>query len=97
MTGRLKSIPRDFESLYSRGHVHDSMGNNTKAAEDFGRAFEINPEFTKALFARATEFQKLGRFAEAKADFEAVIKKDPDSELAKTAKQVLKANEDKMG
>lgn len=52
------------------------LGEPTEAVEAFDRAVEINPRYVEALVNRAIVLNELGRYAEARASFEAASEAD---------------------
>lgn len=72
--------------LYTWGGLHRYFGNQNsishefeRAVHYFTRAYRLNPNMTHARFARAVIlWRELGRLEEALADFNALLKEDPD-------------------
>lgn len=76
--------------VYTRGGLHRYFGNQNmmpgefeRAVYYFGRAYELNPQFTYARLQRAIllgrEFQ---RYDESLAEFDALLKEEPENGTA---------------
>ena len=72
--------------VYTWGGLHRYFGNTNNMSTEheaavryFTRAYEINPAFYQARLARGILlYRELGQLDEAKADFDALLKIDPD-------------------
>ena len=51
---RLRADPRDVYSLLARGMLQSRLGDDLRAAEDFSRVIELDPDNADALCGRGT-------------------------------------------
>ena len=58
---RLKADAEDAYSLLARGMLHGRLGDDRRAAEDFSRAIELEPDNAEALENRGSGPQRPGR------------------------------------
>uniref|UniRef100_A0A3Q1LTF4 Superkiller complex protein 3 n=1 Tax=Bos taurus TaxID=9913 RepID=A0A3Q1LTF4_BOVIN len=97
----LRADPKDFNCWESLGEAYLSRGGYTTALKSFTKASELNPESTYSVFKVAAIQQTLGKYKEAVAQYQLIIKKKEDYVPAlkgvllgqKEGKQVLKKNE----
>lgn len=75
--------PRLWEAWHNLGVVLFSDGDDEGAADAFGRALTINPAHTPALAARAEALRRAGDLAAARADYEQVLRREPESVAAR--------------
>ncbi len=64
-----------------------------RGLENIKRAIELNPTLLEALFNRALGEQRLFLLTEAEADWQAYLKKDPNSRWSEEARENLRAIE----
>ena len=57
---RLKADAEDTYSLLARGMLHSRQGDDRRAAEDFSRVIELEPDNAEALQNRAAARDDLG-------------------------------------
>jgi tetratricopeptide (TPR) repeat protein len=50
-TGAIERYPGYFQALYNRGLCHESLGEYTRARNDFLKALKIEPQFTEAALS----------------------------------------------
>ncbi len=60
-------------SYFERGAALVALGDFEKAAADFSKAIELDPQNVPAINDRGTTYRRLGRLENAKADFDTVI------------------------
>uniref|UniRef100_A0A8V8TNJ4 Superkiller complex protein 3 n=1 Tax=Homo sapiens TaxID=9606 RepID=A0A8V8TNJ4_HUMAN len=97
----LRADPKDFNCWESLGEAYLSRGGYTTALKSFTKASELNPESIYSVFKVAAIQQILGKYKEAVAQYQMIIKKKEDYVPAlkgvllgqKEGKQVLKKNE----
>lgn len=65
-----------------------AMDRPDLALVEFARAVEINPKYVAAHFNRAQALRRLGREAESRSAFQAVLELDPGFEAARNALKV---------
>ena len=79
-----------FITFYNRGQFHADYGDPNIAINDLGAAigfYERNPakpleeSYAKALFHRAESLRRADRNAEAAADYDKAIARDPDDDI----------------
>ncbi len=75
----VKRDPRLWEAWHDLGAVLYARGEDEAAADAFGRALAINPAHTPALLARAEAHRRSGEVARARADYEDVLRRDPEN------------------
>lgn len=71
--------PRLWEAWHDLGAVLFGRGEDTAAADAFTRALAINPAHTPALQARAEAHRRAGDLRRARADYEDVLRREPES------------------
>jgi tetratricopeptide (TPR) repeat protein len=60
-------------ALFDRGIVLDEMGDTNGAITDYNAALKLVPKFPAALNNRANALRRLGRYAQARRDYEASL------------------------
>ena len=73
-----KAMARETRAraLFDRGVTLDETGQTAKAIADYTAALSLTPRFAAALNNRANAYRRLGRFAEARRDYEASLASD---------------------
>ncbi len=79
------NAPGDAAVLFEIGQGLLTAGETEEAVTFFGRALDRDPDHVDAHYRRALGLLALGRPAEARRDFEAVVALRPDSDLADKA------------
>uniref|UniRef100_A0A8B9XAQ6 Superkiller complex protein 3 n=1 Tax=Bos mutus grunniens TaxID=30521 RepID=A0A8B9XAQ6_BOSMU len=74
----LRADPKDFNCWESLGEAYLSRGGYTTALKSFTKASELNPESTYSVFKVAAIQQTLGKYKEAVAQYQLIIKKKED-------------------
>ncbi|XP_074239525.1 superkiller complex protein 3 isoform X2 [Saimiri boliviensis] len=74
----LRADPKDFNCWESLGEAYLSRGGYTTALKSFTKASELNPESTYSVFKVAAIQQILGKYKEAVAQYQVIIKKTED-------------------
>ncbi|XP_054993205.1 SKI3 subunit of superkiller complex protein [Sorex araneus] len=74
----LRADPKDFNCWESLGEAYLSRGGYTTALKSFTKASELNPESTYSVFKVAAIQQVLGKYKEAVAQYQLIIKKKED-------------------
>ncbi|XP_031216550.1 tetratricopeptide repeat protein 37 isoform X3 [Mastomys coucha] len=74
----LRADPKDCNCWESLGEAYLSRGGYTTALKSFTRASELNPDSTYSVFKVAAIQQILGRYSEAIAQYQLIIKKKED-------------------
>ncbi|XP_004841751.1 tetratricopeptide repeat protein 37 isoform X2 [Heterocephalus glaber] len=74
----LRADPKDFNCWESLGEAYLSRGGYTTALKSFTRASELNPESIYSVFKVAAIQQILGKYKEAIAQYQLIIKKKED-------------------
>ena len=74
---RLKADAEDTYSLLARGMLHSRQGDDRRAAEDFSRVIELEPDNAVAVYSRGACLAKLGDLAGAVKDFDHAITLEP--------------------
>jgi TonB family protein len=69
-------------AYFWRAIAYDRAGDRTNALNDFGRAFELDPDNTDALRGRATDLVVLDRNEEALADLNRALSRQPNDDGA---------------
>ena len=82
--------PTDALTLDTIGCVHSRVGRHTTAIEYFERAVTGQPAQTEFRFNLAASLGFLGRFEEADAHYEMIVKADPHFMKAHTALSLLR-------
>ncbi len=83
--------------LYTWGGLHRYFGNQNvlsgefeRAVHYFGRAYELNPQFTYARLQRAVLLgRELQRYDEALAEFDALLAEEPENGAALVNKALV--------
>lgn len=70
--------PTMWEAWHDLGVVRARSGDDRKAAAAFGKALEAKPGHIPSLVARAEASRRLGKRGDAKGDYEAALKIDPE-------------------
>jgi tetratricopeptide (TPR) repeat protein len=60
-------------SYFERGAAQVALGDFEKAADDFSKAIQLDPQNLPAVNDRGTTYRRLGKLKDAKADFDTVI------------------------
>ena len=79
---RLKTDSEDAYSLLARGLLLSRLGDDRRAAEDFSRVIELEPDNAEALENRAAAQGDLGEHQLAREDYNAAIRLEPDNAVA---------------
>ncbi|XP_076995240.1 superkiller complex protein 3 isoform X2 [Tamandua tetradactyla] len=74
----LRADPKDFNCWESLGEAYLSRGGYTTALKSFMKASELNPESIYSVFKVAAIQQILGKYKEAIAQYQLIIKKKED-------------------
>lgn len=74
----LRADPKDFNCWESLGEAYLSRGGYTTALKSFTKASELNPESTYSVFKVAAIQQILGKYKEAVAQYQLIIKTKED-------------------
>ncbi|XP_004586254.2 superkiller complex protein 3 isoform X1 [Ochotona princeps] len=74
----LRADPKDFNCWESLGEAYLSRGSYTTALKSFTKASELNPESVYSVFKVAAIQQILGRYKEAIAQYQLIIKRKED-------------------
>lgn len=74
----LRADPKDFNCWESLGEAYLSRGSYTTALKSFTKASELNPESVYSVFKVAAIQQILGKYKEAIAQFQLIIKRKED-------------------
>jgi protein O-GlcNAc transferase len=83
--------PRTFENWFNLACCYERTGHDEQAAGAFGRALELEPAACDALQARARCLLRLGRQAQAKADWESLLRVARAPEFRSAAAAALAA------
>lgn len=75
---RVREAPDDAEAWRELGLLHLQHGDEAAAAESFEEIRRINPGDWRIRFALASLYDNLGRFAQAAAEYRAVLDLDAD-------------------
>ena len=79
---RLRADAEDTYSFLARGMLHSTLGDDRRAAEDFSRVIELEPDNAEALENRAAARSDLGEHRLAREDYDALIRLEPDKAVA---------------
>lgn len=83
-------LPKEPLVYYFQGLAYNRLGAYDKAAPLFSRAMELGPELSpEGHYQRGLARYGQGIYDDAKAEFEAAIAADPNSELAQSARWYL--------
>ncbi|XP_063101434.1 superkiller complex protein 3 isoform X2 [Cavia porcellus] len=74
----LRADPKDFNCWESLGEAYLSRGGYTTALKSFTKASELNPKSTYSVFKVAAIQQTLGKYKEAIAQYQLIIKEKED-------------------
>nr|XP_010947855.1 tetratricopeptide repeat protein 37 isoform X1 [Camelus bactrianus]XP_045368477.1 tetratricopeptide repeat protein 37 isoform X1 [Camelus bactrianus] len=74
----LRADPKDFNCWESLGEAYLSRGGYTTALKSFTKASELNPESTYSVFKVAAIQQILGKYKEAVAQYQLIIRNKED-------------------
>jgi len=66
--------------------------SNAKAIREFDRVLSLDPDNARAYFNRGLNQEILGKFKEAKEDYEQALIFDPEFDLPTTALERVKKN-----
>ncbi len=67
------------EFLFDRARARESLGEVQQAADDLGKALELNPNYTEAYLRRSQLYQQLGQAGQALQDIQAAGKLGPNA------------------
>jgi Flp pilus assembly protein TadD len=67
-----------WEAWHDLGVVRARLGDDRSAVFAFGKAIDVNPNYTPSRLARAEALRRLRRWREAQADYDAILAKNPD-------------------
>jgi tetratricopeptide (TPR) repeat protein len=70
------------EAALVAAHVYVAQGDYDKAVKEYSEYLKLDALASDILIERANAYLKLGKTAEAKADFETALKYDPTNEAA---------------
>ncbi|XP_065841166.1 dnaJ homolog subfamily C member 3-like [Oscarella lobularis] len=82
--------PNNYMTYFRRATVYLAIGRSKSALPDLAKVIELKPDFIQARSQRANVLMKQGKLAEARLDYESVLKINPENEE-------LKANLDSIG
>ena len=71
------------------GHLMQLQGHESEAIEHFEAALRAKPDYLDAYNGLAIVYVKLGRLGDAKAEWEAALKLDPNFEMARANLRLL--------
>jgi len=74
----LSAHSQSAKKFYKSGKGYSKMGNFEKAVELYSEAIDLNPEFTKALLARASAYDELSLYEKAAEDYETLSELEPN-------------------
>jgi tetratricopeptide (TPR) repeat protein len=67
------------ESYFNIGYIYlELLKVNDMAVPYFTKAIKVKPQYKQAYYNRALAFEEVGNVMQAKEDYEAAIKIDPD-------------------
>jgi tetratricopeptide (TPR) repeat protein len=70
---------KSAEEFFDHGGYHDAVDGGMEAAiECYSEAIRLNPEFAEALFNRAVDYERIGDWARAIADYRRYTELRPD-------------------
>ncbi len=79
---RAIDVSPSAQLYFDRGLCHAMTGNQKRAVEDYSEAIRLNDALTAAVCERGRAYQALGRYADARADYEACRGAHPDDPQA---------------
>ncbi|MEY4704839.1 MAG: hypothetical protein RL042_1041 [Nitrospirota bacterium] len=90
-----KTLPTEPLIYYYQGLAHNKQGTYEQAPQRFLRALALNPDLGPEVhYQSGVAYYKQGVLDEAKSEFQTVIELEPESELSRSAKElVLRMNE----
>lgn len=68
ITARIEAEPDSWYHWYDRARIHEDLGNDEAAHDDFSAVLALKPDIYRPVVARAEVRIALGRFAEALKD-----------------------------
>ncbi len=68
----------EAKALVGRGYALHVLGRYNGAIRAYGVALQVSPDNTKALYNRGCSYGEMGEFEKAMADFERVLKLNPE-------------------
>lgn len=74
----LRADPKDSNCWESLGEAYLSRGGYTTALKSFTKASELNPESVYSIYQAAVIDQLLGRYKEAIAEYQKILKKSKE-------------------
>jgi len=80
------------EAHYNIGWMLLQQDSNAKAIREFDRVLSLDPDNARAYFNRGLNQEILGKFKEAKEDYEQALIFDPEFDLPTTALERVKKN-----
>lgn len=86
-----------FDSYMLRAEIYQMMGKHPEALADFTEAAKLDPTSFMALYQKANEEYELGRYAEAKVDFNRLKAQNPRSAEALTGLARVAVKENNIG
>jgi len=88
--GTIELMPDYYRAYYRRGNAYYMTGDHHKAINDYNKALKLMPDYAEAYFNRGIAYFNRGRMIRsvddtknAIADFEAVLKIEPNNAQAK--------------
>lgn len=89
----IKVKTKDSESIAyrSRGDAYRYLGEFDKAVADYNRALSYEQTYASALTGRGLTYERMGKQALARADFEKAVKEGTEFEYVETARARLAA------
>jgi tetratricopeptide (TPR) repeat protein len=91
----LKIDPDSGDAWQEIGYACNEKGEIDKAFEAFSKAVELTPTLAYSYYERGRILMRKGKTEETRADFENVIKYDPNSHIGWFAKGTLEKDPDK--
>lgn len=86
-----QALPTDPLAVYFQGLAHNQLGNYQTATSLLTQAMLMSPELApEGHYHRGLAHLAQGIFDEARAEFEAVIAAEPESDLARLSRQALR-------
>jgi tetratricopeptide (TPR) repeat protein len=74
------------EDYFDEGGYRDAVdGDAETAIESYSEAIRLNPEFAEALFNRAVDYEQIGHWAKALADYQRYAELRPDEPTGHTS------------
>lgn len=90
LAGAEKTLPNEPLVYYYQGLTHNKQGAYEQAPQRFLRALALSPELGPEVhYQSGVAYYKQGVLDEAKSEFQAVIESEPESELGRSAKELI--------